>query len=102
MKLFTFFIMLEDYMLPCMNKKLTGFDCPGCGIQRSLDNIVHGQFIDAFKMYPAIYTLILFVGFILLNIKYKFKHSQKIILILGVANFMIILISYAIKMIFIN
>lgn len=87
----------EDYMLPCLNKKLLGIECFGCGFQRSLVFIFQGEFVAAFKMYPAIYTLILFVGFLILNIFYKFKNAEKIKLILVVLNIAIIVISYIIK-----
>ena len=93
------FLSIEDYMLPCLNKQLFGIDCPGCGIQRSLVHIVHGEFIAAFNMYPAIYTLLFFGGFIVLNLKMKFKYAQKIILIFAVLNILIIIGSYIIKMI---
>ncbi len=52
----------EDYMLPCLNKKLFGVDCLGCGMQRSLLFIAKGEFVDAFKMYPAIYTIYYFLS----------------------------------------
>ena len=48
---------LEDYMLPCFTKKLLGFECMGCGLQRAAALLIKGQFADAFLMYPAIYTL---------------------------------------------
>ena len=58
---FTFASMLidtpEKYMLPCLNKKLFGFDCMGCGIQRSAVLVTKGEFTEAFIMYPAIYSL---------------------------------------------
>ena len=50
---------LEKYMLPCLNKKLFGIDCMGCGMQRSIALIAQGDFVGAFHMYPAIYTLVL-------------------------------------------
>ena len=40
----------KEYMLPCLNKKLFGFDCLGCGMQRSLLFISKGEFIEAFKI----------------------------------------------------
>ena len=49
---------IEDFMLPCLNKKLLGIDCLGCGMQRAVALILHGDFVAAFYMYPAIYTLI--------------------------------------------
>ncbi|CAM1353562.1 DUF2752 domain-containing protein [Tenacibaculum insulae] len=92
------YLQIEDYMLPCLNKKLFGVDCLGCGIQRALNLIVHGEFIAAFKMYPAIYTLLIFVGIIIINLFYKLKYAQKIISILAIINIFIIVISYVIKM----
>ena len=87
----------EDYMLPCLNKKLFGIECFGCGFQRSLVFVFQGEFIAAFKMYPAIYTLILFALFLVLNLFYKFQYAEKIKLILVVLNVVIIVTSYFIK-----
>ena len=89
----------EDYMIPCLNKKLFGFECLGCGLQRSVSLLFNGEFIAAFKMYPAIYTLIPLFLLIGVNIFYKFKNANKIINILAIASVSIILISYIIKLI---
>ncbi|CAM1346836.1 DUF2752 domain-containing protein [Tenacibaculum crassostreae] len=91
-------LQLEDYMLPCLNKKFFGMDCLGCGIQRALSLLFQGEFIAAFKMYPAIYTLLLLALMIAINFFYKVKYAQKIISILAVLNIAIIVISYIIKM----
>jgi len=87
-------------MLPCLNKKLFGVDCLGCGMQRSASLIVHGEFTAAFNMYPAIYTLILLLGFIFVNAFKNYKHGNKIILILAVLNAIIMISSYMIKLFF--
>ncbi|WP_428742730.1 DUF2752 domain-containing protein [Tenacibaculum sp.] len=92
------FLKLEDYMLPCLNKKLFGIDCLGCGIQRALSLVFQGEFIAAFKMYPAIYTLLLLAIIVGINFFYKIKYAQKIISILAILNIAIIVISYVIKM----
>lgn len=89
---------LEDYMLPCLNKKLFGLDCLGCGFQRSLLHVIKGDFIAAFNVYPAIYTLILMAIFLILNLKFKFKSGKKIIIIFTLINVLIIITSYFIKM----
>lgn len=88
----------EDYMLPCLNKKMFGIDCPGCGMQRSAVHLVKGEFTEAFYMYPAIYTLVLLLSFIILNYKFKFKHGTKIITTLAIINTIVILVNYYIKM----
>lgn len=85
-------------MLPCLNKKLFGLDCLGCGFQRSLLYVIKGDFIVAFNVYPAIYTLILLAIFLILNLKFKFKSGKKIIIIFTIINVLIIIASYFIKM----
>ena len=91
-------ILQEQYMLPCLNKKLFGIDCLGCGLQRSAHLLFHGEFVAAFKMYPAIYPLILLFVFIGIHFFFKFEHSNKIINILAIITISTIIVSYLIKM----
>jgi hypothetical protein len=88
---------VEDYMLPCLNKRLFGVDCLGCGMQRSLLFIAKGEFIAAFKMYPAIYTILLFFILVAYNFFFKKKINSKIIYSLAILNIIIIIISYIYK-----
>lgn len=90
-------IDLKDYMLPCLSKTFFGLECLGCGFQRSFLLLINGSFIDAFKMYPAIYTLLGLFLFILINFKLKFKQSKKIISSLAYVNLSIMIINYLIK-----
>ena len=89
---------IEDYMLPCFTKQFLGFDCLGCGLQRSLSLILNGEFIAAFKMYPAIYTLILLAVILVFNLFKSFKHQESIKKWLFIVNIAIIVISYIIKL----
>lgn len=89
----------EDFMIPCLNKKLFGFECMGCGLQRSVALIFNGEFIAAFFMYPAIYPLIALFSCIIVNIFFKFKHATKIINVLAIITVIIIVVSYIIKLI---
>ncbi|WP_310733893.1 MULTISPECIES: DUF2752 domain-containing protein [Cellulophaga] len=84
-------------MLPCFSKKILGVDCPGCGIQRSVALILHGEFGAAFKMYPAIYTLLLLFGFLLYSSFYTVKYSNKITITLTTITVFLILINYILK-----
>jgi hypothetical protein len=90
---------IEDFMIPCLNKQILGFDCLGCGFQRAFMFLIHGEFIAAFKMYPAIYVLIplfLLIGF---NMFFEIKYSNKIIKILAILSISIILVNYTFKLI---
>jgi hypothetical protein len=85
-------------MLPCLNKRFFGIDCLGCGLQRGFIHLIKGEFVAAFNIYPAIYTLVLLGIFLLLNFKFKFKNSRKIIITFAFINVLIIVVSYFIKM----
>lgn len=88
---------LEKFMLPCLNKKLLGVECMGCGLQRSFSLLLHGEFIAALKMYPAIYTLILLFIIVGINAFKPFKFSNKIIITLAILNVAVIIGSFAFK-----
>ena len=88
---------LEEYMLPCMNKKIFGIECLGCGLQRSVAFLFQGEFYLAYKIYPAIYSILVFALFLILNIFYTFKYSERIKIGLLIINIVIIIGSYILK-----
>lgn len=90
---------MEEYMLPCLNKKLFGIECMGCGIQRATVLFFKGEFIAAFKMYPAIYPLIALAVFLLLNFFFKFKYAETIKIVLMIFSVLLIVGNYILKFI---
>ena len=89
---------MEEHMLPCMNKQLFGIECPGCGTQRAIAFLIEGEFWEAFKIFPAIYTLVAFFVVVMLHFVDKSKNYSKLISILAIINGVIIITSYLIKM----
>ncbi len=89
---------MEEYMLPCLNKKYLGFECMGCGLQRSVSLLFKGEFAEAFFMYPAIYPLIFLFGVLITNQFINFKFANKSIIFLATLTVSTMVISYAIKM----
>lgn len=89
---------MEEFMLPCLNKKLFGLDCLGCGAQRALLLVLKGEFSSAFYMYPAIYSILLLLVFLLFNLFIKFKQDFNIKIVLIITNALIIIGSYFLKM----
>ncbi|CAM1340414.1 DUF2752 domain-containing protein [Tenacibaculum amylolyticum] len=88
----------KDYMLPCLNKKLLGVDCPGCGLQRSVVLVSKGEFTEAFYMFPAIYTTFLFIIAIVFHFFLKKKITSKISIAFAIINAVIMIIAYFLKM----
>ena len=92
-------ISIERFMLPCQTKRILGFDCPGCGFQRAVQFIINGEFWAAFKMYPAIYPLLL-LGFVIGLSRFQPKvNYQKQILLLAFTTVGLILANFIYKLI---
>ena len=88
---------MEEFMLPCVNKMIFGVECPGCGAQRALVMVFKGEFSAAFHMYPAIYTLLLLLLFLAVNLFVKFKSDWHIKAGLIIINATIIVVAYLYK-----
>jgi len=84
-------------MLPCLFKTLFGIECLGCGFQRSVFLLFQGDFSGAFKMYPAIYTSLLFLGIGVFYYFNKSKNNQKILLVSAFVNIVFMLGGYYYK-----
>ena len=90
---------LEKYMIPCLNKKLFGIECLGCGMQRAIVLILKGDFIGAFFQFPAIYTTLLFFGFVGLHFIDKGRNYHKLMVGVAILNAIIMIVSYIYKMV---
>lgn len=99
MNLVLFLFSVKDLMLPCMSKQLFGMDCPGCGIQRSVWLLFQGEFLAAFKMYPAIYPILGLFAFLLLDQFVKIKYANIISISLMIMSVLMILINFLYKII---
>lgn len=86
-------------MLSCSWKQTFDVECMGCGMQRSLIHLLKGEFIDAFKLYPAIYTLIFMFIFLGLHLKFDYKKGGKILIYLYIINTVLILGNFISKLI---
>lgn len=85
-------------MFPCITKKYIGMDCMGCGLQRATLLLTKGEFIDAFKMYPAIYPLVVFFVFLGISYVTKIPNSSKITAVLSILCVFSIVSAYIYKL----
>ena len=46
----------------CPSKQLTGYDCPGCGTQRALHALLHGDFAGTFRFNAILLPAMLFLA----------------------------------------
>ncbi|MDR1406304.1 MAG: DUF2752 domain-containing protein [Prevotellaceae bacterium] len=59
---YTFNPATTVYFPPCPVYKLTGFRCPGCGSQRAIHSLLHGDFGQAFSDNPLVPPALLLVA----------------------------------------
>jgi len=89
---------LQNHLISCPFKALTGIDCPGCGFQRSFIALIQGDLSQSWLLYPP--TIPLLILFIAAGLLYKFpiKNQSLIlrILVIVVGNF--VMLSYLHKM----
>ncbi|WP_165501722.1 DUF2752 domain-containing protein [Pedobacter frigiditerrae] len=78
-------------------KQTFGIDCPGCGLQRSIIALMHGDLISSFKLYPATIPFLFLIGFTLVHLKADFRSGAQIIKIAVGFVAIIILINYIYK-----
>jgi hypothetical protein len=88
---------MEKYMLPCLNKKLFGVECFGCGTQRALLLLSKGEFTAAFHMFPAIYTTLILFACIGLHFIDKSRNYHKAIIGMAILNAVIMVGAYFYK-----
>jgi len=88
----------NNYLLPCPFKYLTGYDCPGCGFQRSLLALLAGDLHRSFQLYPATIPLILTFS-IGLSANYWWKDKSKMLInVLFMITGSIVMIGYIFKL----
>ena len=63
--------MNQLLLIPCLFKKVFGFECPGCGIQRAIILLFQGRIADSFTMYPALLPMILLISYLTYKILAK-------------------------------
>jgi len=90
---------LQNHLLRCPFKYLTGIDCPGCGFQRSVLALFNGDLHKSLNLYPSTIPLLIFFVYGIADGLFKLDTSKHIIKKAGfilIGN--LVLITYAIKM----
>ena len=93
---------LEGHQLPCMIKKFFNFDCPTCGLQRSIIELIKGNVLESFRLYPALIAIILFFGLFFANTKWNIFNHQTLLRIGIPSIFIVILAAYISNLIITN
>lgn len=90
--------MNKLYLIPCIFKSLFGYECPGCGIQRSFILLIKGQLQASLELYPALIPLILLVLYSVLTTYYPKYKNKYLLIILSIVSFILISFNYYFKL----
>ncbi|CAH0176464.1 hypothetical protein SRABI27_01142 [Pedobacter sp. Bi27] len=93
----SFLDWIGEHLFTCPFRAHFGFDCPGCGFQRSVLALFRGDLIASFKFYPATIPLIFVIIFTIVHLKVDFKFGAQLIKIVFASVAVIILINYIYK-----
>ncbi len=93
---------IEDFMLTCPSKKFLGIECLGCGAQRAIVLVFEGKFSEAFHLYPAVYTVLIFLFTLGLSFVDKKRKYSKILLIMIAVSLVMMMVSYYYKHFYIH
>lgn len=85
-------------MLECPAKKLTGFDCPGCGLQRSFWALVEGNIGESIALYPPLIPFLITLLMLCVYLKFRKKAFLNILLFFYILSAALVVINYIYKL----
>jgi hypothetical protein len=88
---------LESHQSPCSWKSMLGVECPGCGMQTALIDLLKGDLAASLKAFPALIPMILMILFLLLHLVFKFPKGAFILKFLFIFTSSIMMIGYMIR-----
>jgi hypothetical protein len=90
---------LEAHQHSCPFKEQFGIDCPGCGLQRSIIELLKGNILESIILYPALLPVMTMFGFLALHLLFRFRHGALILKIMFIFNISLIALNYIYKLI---
>lgn len=88
---------LENNMLECFYVKHFNHECPGCGFQRAIIELLKGNIVESFYFYPALLPILIMFVVLVLHIIFKFKNGANWLKYMFIFNNIIVLISFFLK-----
>jgi len=90
---------LETNMQTCPYNYYFGIECPGCGMQKAIIELLKGNFVESIQFYPALIPLFFLFLLLIVHLVFKLKNGAEMLKYLFLFNVLIILVSYIVKFI---
>ena len=88
---------IETHYVTCTFKEISGFDCLGCGLQRSFVCLLRGDLYGSIRYYPPLLFLISYVVVIILYLTNSIQIFSDRIRHMTYALLVIVVLSYILK-----
>jgi hypothetical protein len=89
---------LETHQSGCSWKSTFGIECPGCGTQTALIEMLRGHLASSLNAFPALLPMICMILFLVLHLVIKFRNGSLILKILFIFTVSIMFIHYVIHL----
>ncbi len=93
---------LERNQMPCQWKSLTGIDCFGCGMQRSIIELLKGNIWESIQAFPALIPLIVSIFLLIVHLSFNFKRTLLYFKISIIFTFVLMFINFFYKLFFLQ
>ena len=81
-------------MLPCVYKQYLGFECPGCGIQRSFIALLKGDFAESFELYPPLIFILVLLITVAAQLIFDLKYGALILKIMFISTALAVFLNF--------
>ena len=72
-------------------------ECPGCGMQRSILELLRGNFVESFKLYPALLPIMFTFVFLGLHLKNKYTNGASVLRYSYIFSTAVVVIAFIVK-----
>lgn len=89
---------LEDHLLPCSIKSLTGLDCPGCGMQRAFVALLKGDLASSLQYHPALIPFLFTMIFTGFHLWFNFRNGARVMVSLFAFTCSLMIVNFIVKL----
>ncbi len=91
---------LEKNQQPCPVKEITGFQCPGCGMQSAFIALIKGNIVESIMLYPPLTPIMVMIAVLVLHLVFNLKNGALILKNLFIFSVVLIVFNYIYNLIF--